>query len=314
MKIIDVTLRESVYYGSGIDFEGALDYLHNLVKYISTEDVSYVEFGYINTDEQGGLNYNEDYINSAWEICAGHFKLVAMMHPGKADIAIWREDVIKKISMVRIVVNGDSVPAQVKDYIAYLHRYGVEVSINLAYALNKTKGQLEEMYRISRDYGADYIYFADSSGSAVREDIIYLSQILNSNKGNNQTGLHLHNHLGMAFANALTTIENNVDFTDVSITGAGKGGGNLQTEIFIPYLRKLNNKELTKEFFVNMLMYIRYFDGLIARESIQHEKVFLDSLVGLYKIKLKKQEELEEKASGDITKYISMIVDEFAVV
>lgn len=311
MKIMDVTLRESVYYGSGIDYDAGLDYLKQMVRLVSKEDIQYIEFGYINTDEPDNLNYNEAYINEAVKICGNHFKPVAMMHPGKADMSLWNKKVIGKLEMVRIVVNSNEVPDSVKDYIEYLHGVGVEVSVNIAYALNKTRAQLINMYEKCRDFGADYIYYADSSGSAVREDICYLSDILKSNKGNNQVGLHLHNHLGMAFANALTAHEEGLDITDVSITGAGKGGGNLKTEMFIPYLRVLENRKLTIELFQNMLEYIRYFDRVIERDSSIHEQTFIDSLVGIYKMKLKEQEKIEEEADGDKQKYINIVMKRY---
>lgn len=311
MKIIDVTLRESVYYGSGIDYNAALDYLKHMVQFISQEDISHIEFCYINTDEQGALNYNEAYINKAFEICEKSFQLVAMMHPGKADKTLWNKKVIEKLDMVRIVVNGDEVPNSVKEYIEYLHDAGVEVSINIAYALNKSKEKLVEMYVKSRDFGADYIYFADSSGSATRGDICYLANILKFNRGNNKVGLHLHDHLGMAFSNALTVYEEGLDITDVSITGAGKGGGNLKTEMFIPYMRLLEKRQLTTELFENMLAYIKYFDRVIGRDSDVHEQAFTDSLVGIYKMRLKEQEKIEEIANGDRQKYIRMVMEQY---
>ena len=35
MKLLDVTLRESVYYGSGINYEKGLEYLRNLERFVS---------------------------------------------------------------------------------------------------------------------------------------------------------------------------------------------------------------------------------------------------------------------------------------
>lgn len=311
MRVIDVTLRESVYYGSGIDYAMALDYLKHMVKYIDNKDIQYVECGYLNTDEIGNLNYEEEYFCQAYEICKGHFELVAMMHPGKADMNKWSPQVIQKLSIVRITINGDEIPDSVRDYIDYLHSYGVKASVNIAYSLNKTQEQQVSMYVKSRDFGADYIYFADSSGSAIRSDICKLSELLKKYRGNNQIGLHLHNHLDMAFANALTIYEEGLDITDVSITGAGKGGGNLKTEMFIPYIRMIEKRELSDEFLINILEYIKYFDRIIGQYDMGHVKLFLDSLVGLYKIRLKKQEEIEKEANGDAHKYIRLIIEKF---
>ena len=46
-------------------------------------------------------------------------------------------------------------------------------------------------------------------------------------------GFHAHNNKGQAFANSVIAIENKVNFIDSTITGIGKGAGNLDTERII---------------------------------------------------------------------------------
>lgn len=308
MKLMDVTLRESVYYGSGIDYKEGIDYLKNLSKFISHEEVEYVEICYINTDIKGHLNYDEQYIKDAYEICNGKYKLVGMMHPGCADISVWNPEVIKLLSMVRIVCGGNDIPESVKEYVEYCHRLGVQVGINISFALRKTFEKDEVLCRKCIEYGADYVYFADSSGSALTNDIDRLCDILNRCKKENGTGFHLHDHLSLSFANALRVYANNIDITDISITGAGRGGGNLKTEFFIPYIKKINGEKITKELFDRLLDYIKYFNKLVNRDGLVYEQLYLDTLSGLYRLGLKQQEEIETAAAGDGHKYIELVM------
>lgn len=309
MKLMDVTVRESVYYGSGIDYKEALEYLERLDDYISNKDIEYIEICYINNLEKGHLNYDGEYIKKAYDICKGKYKIVGMMHPDKADMRIWDRDAIKLLSMVRIVCGGNEIPANVKDFINYFHELNVEVSINISFALRKSLELNEKLCKQCIEFGADYVYFADSSGSALTSDIEDLCNILNKLKQTNKTGFHLHDHLSLSFANALVVYKNNIDITDVSITGAGRGGGNLKTEFMIPYIKHINNEKLNPELFHKLLNYIEFFNGLINRDGSIYKQLFLDSLSGIFKLALKQQDDIEKMANGDGHKYIDLVFE-----
>jgi 4-hydroxy 2-oxovalerate aldolase len=48
--------------------------------------------------------------------------------------------------------------------------------------------------------------------------------------------VHLHDALGLAFANALTAIELGIRWVDASVLGMGRGSGNLRTELLVQHL------------------------------------------------------------------------------
>ena len=52
-------------------------------------------------------------------------------------------------------------------------------------------------------------------------------------------GFHGHNNLEMGLINALKAIENGVELIDSSITGMGRGAGNLKSELILTYLDSL---------------------------------------------------------------------------
>ncbi len=309
MKLMDVTLRESVYYGSGIDYNEALDYLRKLESFVSPDEIEYIEICYINTDKQGHLNYNGNFIKEAYNICRGKYKLVGMMHPGQADISLLDPEAIGLLSMVRIVCGGDDIPESVKTYVDFFHSLGVDVGINISFALQKTLEKNQELCEKCVSLGADYVYLADSSGSALSEDIDRLCRILNQTKEKNQTGLHLHDHLSLSFSNALKAYQNKINITDVSITGAGRGGGNLKTEFMLPFLKKVQGEKISKDLFTRLLAYIEYFNALVRRDGSLYIRLFLDTLSGIYKLGLKQQEDLELKANGNGYRYIELVLD-----
>ena len=54
-------------------------------------------------------------------------------------------------------------------------------------------------------------------------------------------GFHGHNNLEMAFTNARMAIDYGADLIDCTITGMGRGAGNLKTELMLTYLKATNN-------------------------------------------------------------------------
>lgn len=310
MKLMDVTIRESVYYGSGIDYEEGLEYLSKLPQFIYPDEVEYIEICYVNNLESGHLNYHADYIRNAAEVVNGKYKLVGMMHPGCVDLDKWDPSAIRLLSMVRIVCGGEDIPDEVGSYVKYLHALGVDVGINISFALRKSYDKILDLCKKCVAFGADYVYLADSSGSGYSCDIKKMCDILLETREKNKTGLHLHDHLSLSFANAIEAIKNGIDITDVSITGAGRGGGNLKTEFMIPYLKQLSGIALDKTLFHRLLEYIEYFNVLIKRDDFLQKQQFLDTLSGIFKLGLRQQEIIEKRANGNGYKYIEYVFED----
>jgi hypothetical protein len=130
------------------------------------------------------------------------------------------------------------------------------------------------------------------------------------NKGTVQLGFHLHDHFQMSVANALMLKDCGYDLTDVSITGEGKGGGNLKTEFIIPIYRCLYGGTITAKELCNLYDLIVFFNQLIDRCGEFYEKAFIDSLTGLYKATLKKLDVIETIAVDDAHRYIHLITGE----
>jgi len=308
MELIDVTLREGIYCDFGLNYDTALDYLRHFVQYVKPEDVRYVEYVYLNTYEHALLAYDRRYIKEASSILLDNgFKMVGMVHPGRVDFDEWDDDLIRQFSLVRIVCNGNDIPDIVKEYISYLHRLNVEVSVNIAYVMSKDEELIAKMYQKALAFGADYVYFADSSGSAAVYDITHMSKVLKELRMGNKIGFHLHDHLGMATANAIELYRQGIDITDVSITGAGKGAGNLCMESFVPILKYLCGEKIEKDTLQNYVDFINYFNVRVNRSEDNHIFKLIQSVTGLFKLRLKQTDMYEEESNGDAKKYLDLV-------
>lgn len=305
---MDVTLRESVYYGKGLSNEDALVYLQMLKKNVSNKWIQFVEIGYINNDKNAPLNYDEDYFKKAIDICEGTYKATAMMHVPKADISKWNSDVIKRLALVRVVV-GQHVPDELKPYVDYMHELGVKISVNITYVAGLSDEKISVEIRRAGAMGADYIFCADSSGSFSPNTTVRICRLLKENCGNMITGVHLHDHMQMALANAITAQNSDIAMTDVSVIGAGKGGGNLKMEQSLLLLYGV--EAISYELLRGLHNMVLYFSDLIGRDGDFYAQNMVDFLTGLYRLSLKATDRLEAECGMDHNMYFKKVTEEY---
>lgn len=90
-----------------------------------------------------------------------------------------------------------------------------------------------------RDYGADIIYFADSAGAFIPQDIRDRVVALKEATGL-PIGVHTHNNMGLAIGNVVAAVESGADFIDGSLNGLGAGSGNACTQAVVAVLEKMH--------------------------------------------------------------------------
>ena len=79
------------------------------------------------------------------------------------------------------------------------------------------------------------MYLADSFGSLTSKKVSEFLKIYRDNT-DKKIGFHAHNNLGLGFSNTVLAIESGVDYVDGSITGMGRGSGNMKLEQLLMYL------------------------------------------------------------------------------
>ncbi|MCD8231084.1 MAG: hypothetical protein LUD14_04555 [Clostridiales bacterium] len=252
MQVIDVTLRESVYYESGMSYEDRLQYLRDLCELIPNDFLQYVEICFIDNDVDKDLNYDEKFIRDAY--------------------------------------------------------YGIKVACNLLYAGSAPMEIILKMEKEADAMGVDYFDCADSSGSFTPTYTDELSKNLMAYRGNLEIGLHLHDHMRMALANALVAQKNGVELADVSILGAGKGGGNMKMEeaLLLLYGKEIINYNLLH----GLSRMIEEFCNMVSKNPKDDSKAFINYLTGVFKLNLKDIETLEKKSQGNSDIYLKCLLGE----
>lgn len=309
MELMDVTLRENIEYDGLLNYDQGLEYLKYVTENISNEDIQFVELGYVDTSWFTHPQYDPHYLEKAFKIVDGKFKMSAIIHPDKVDMTEWDKDLISQLSVVRIVNQDDNIPDCVHDQVACLRSMGVKASINIAYVMRKPMDTVRKMYETALSFDPDIIYCADSSGSALPSQVLDIINMLKSGSKKNQVGMHLHDHTSFAMANAVIAHHENVDYTDFSVTGDGKGGGNLKTEMFLPMKRILDEKPLTDDLMYGILDYIKFYENLIGRKTDVNVASYLNFLGGLFRFKSATMEKIKKQAQGNDKEFVRMVLE-----
>ncbi|WZL88724.1 aldolase catalytic domain-containing protein [Salinimicrobium sp. 3283s] len=239
-KILDCTLRDGGYY-TNWDFDKDL-----VKRYFESFDklpIDYLEIGYRSNPMNSYLGeyfYCPQYVLEEAKENSSK-KLVIILNEKDVrpeHVPNLLEPCVGYITMVRIAID----PKYFKRALSLaeaVKKLGFEVGFNVMYMSNwenekKFLGQIKEVDGI-----ADYFYMVDSFGGVYPEDVKKTFDIVRG-QTNVDIGFHGHNNLQLALINTLTAIDCGASIVDATVTGMGRGAGNLQTELL---LTALNAKE-----------------------------------------------------------------------
>lgn len=235
--LLDCTLRDGGYYNNW-DFSPELinDYLHSM----SALGADYVEIGFRSFDHngfKGGCAYSTDSFVRNLDVPKG-LKLGVMVN--SSDLLKYTNGVIPALSklfkpasessvtLVRIACHMHEA-AMTFPCIKWLKEQGYVVGINLMQIADRSNDEVELVGQLAQEHNPDVLYFADSMGSMDNAQTTRIIKALRKSwKGD--LGIHTHDNMGKALSNSLCAIDEGVTWIDSTVTGMGRGPGNVQTE------------------------------------------------------------------------------------
>ena len=238
-KILDCTLRDGGYY---TDWKFDTKLVRQLVKSLDSNNVDIIELGYKSPVIGGPYRKcNDGFINSIID-----FKVeadLAFMIDVK-DYVINNKinkslikDIIKPSSVFKVcrVAAKYNEIHYIPEIVKILQNLGYDVICNLM-AISKTlKEEVEAYTNITQNLNLKAIYIADSYGALYPKDVKHILQ----NKSIN--GIHTHDNMGLAFANCLEAIDQGATYIDGTLTGMGRGVGNVTTEQLLTHRGEINS-------------------------------------------------------------------------
>lgn len=237
MKILDCTIRDGGYY-TNWDFDTNL--VDTYLKAFNHLPVEYLEVGYRSQTMPGYLGkYFYCPISVLKDLKAKSNKKLVIILNEKDVRAEDAEELLNPIkdlvTMVRMAID----PKNFKRALVLAQKVkelGFEVAFNVMY-MSTWKEERDFIDLLPQVDGiADYFYMVDSFGGVYPEDVSETIALVRS-KTKVKLGFHGHNNLEMALANTLVAIEEGVDIVDATITGMGRGAGNLKTELLLTALQ-----------------------------------------------------------------------------
>jgi len=241
MKILDCTLRDGGYY-TYWDFDQQL--VNDYFKSLNYLPIDYIEIGYRSLPMKeylGEYFYCPLYVVEKIK-SASKKKLVIILNEKDVtpdQLPALLGPIRGMVSMVRMAID----PKNLKRALVLaeaIKKMGFEVGFNVMYM--STWGSQQDFIQDLKfvEGLADYFYMVDSFGGVFPADVVNTINMVRE-QTNVPLGFHGHNNMELALINTLTAIDNGVEIVDATITGMGRGAGNLKTELL---LTVLNSKGL----------------------------------------------------------------------
>ena len=237
--LLDCTLRDGGYYNSW-DFDISL--IHDYLLAMKAVGVDVVELGFRMSDKKGfkgACAYSTDtfirtldvpkgisfcvMINAADIIVKGKYneKILNTLFPETSETS--------RVSLVRIACHTSEFFESLHAF-EFLNSKGYKVAFNLMQVSECEPEELKLLSKEATKYPFSVLYFADSLGNMNTKKILTVIELLRTHwKG--ALGIHAHDNMGLGLANTLFSIDEGITWVDSTVTGMGRGAGNVKTEL-----------------------------------------------------------------------------------
>lgn len=238
LQICDCTLRDGGYY-TNWDFD------HELVKmYFKAMNqipaITHLEIGYrsLASDQYyGEYFYCPDHVLKMAKSFCPDKQLAIMLN--EKDTTINDLDALlgpceSYIDLVRIAVDPKNLNRAL-ELAKAIKAKGFQMGFNIMYMSQWANDSAFIKQLTTLEGHVDYIYLVDSFGGVYPEDVKKAVTLVKE-QISIPLGFHGHNNMELGLANSLTAIENGCRVIDATITGMGRGAGNLKTELLLTCL------------------------------------------------------------------------------
>ena len=243
IEIIDVSLRDGGYR---TNFHFSDEALETIISSLDEARINYIEIGYRNGSIKpiqsigpSGL-CDKKYLKKCRAL-AKRSKLSVMLHPKNVKDDDLNELVDCGVELCRICVVKNGYD-RASYFIEKAINIGLQVSANITRVSQYSENDLDFLVSKLQSHKLNMLYFADSNGSLTPQKVEYIYKKYSRNSSFS-LGFHAHDNLGLAQTNAITALSSGARYIDVSLSGIGKGVGNLKTEFFLSYLSAIGVKK-----------------------------------------------------------------------
>ena len=249
LKILDCTLRDGGYYNNW-DFSKEL--IEEYLQAMSAAKIEYVEIGF-------RFLKKDIYLGPCAYTTPSFLETLNIPKNLKIGIMINAKDIIsnnfsnaeidkiffqfsrkKKISFVRFACHLNEVK-KIALICNRLNKKNIITAINLMQISEIKDKEIEDTLRLLSKSKLFLFYFADSLGNLEPHNITHIANLIKRN-WKKDIGFHAHDNMSRALINGVAAFENGINWIDSTVTGMGRGAGNIQTEFALMQFTKNLNK------------------------------------------------------------------------
>ncbi len=247
IKILDCTLRDGGYVNN---WNFGFDNIKKIVTGLQNACIDYIETGFLidkkNTKNQSLFN-NIDEINAILPKNCDKNQFFVMISYGKFDVNSLPKYSDNLISGIRFIFKKQDLKDALK-LCRLIKNKGYKLFINPTFINQYKKEELIKLIRqINQIHPAGFT-IVDSTGGLNEKNTTDIFKITDKFLDKDICiGFHTHNNLNLSLENAknLITLDTEREIVlDCSISGIGRGSGNLTTQEIIPYI--INDYDIKK--------------------------------------------------------------------
>ncbi|WP_306368974.1 hypothetical protein [Nocardiopsis sp. CC223A] len=237
-RLLDCTLRDG---GNQNDWGFTETDAHTIVSTLDRAGVDVIEVGYrggsgSRTSPTAGIAAHcpPEYLASLPE--TSHAELAVMAVPAVCPARSLADLPDSPVTLVRVASypwNTDALPA----YLDAVRALGLRVSVNLMAVSYVDTDELRRIAESLAPAPPDVFYIADSFGSLTPDGLRDRVEVLRGSI-TAPIGVHTHDNLGLAAANAIAALDAGAGWLDASLCGMARGAGNLATERAAAFLTR----------------------------------------------------------------------------
>lgn len=237
VTILDCTFRDGGYYNLW-DFSS--DIVEDYLLAMSSAGVDVAEMGFRslkNTRFKGPFAYTTDDFLLHFDLSHGP-ELAVMVNAGELLEAVSILSALEQlfpnsrgdspVSLVRIACHLHEVQS-ILPAVEWLKDRGYTVGLNLMQIAQGSVENIKALVRKIASCPVDVLYFADSLGGMDPVGVTSMVQCIHA-EWSGPIGFHAHDNMGLALQNTLQAKQEGVSWLDATVTGMGRGPGNVKTE------------------------------------------------------------------------------------
>ena len=264
LQILECTLRDGSY---AVDFRFTDKDTSSLCGVLSRLGFKFIEIGHglgINAVNagKGKMPSSDRTLLESAKSSVKDSKIGMFCIPGIASPMHIEEMARSGLDFIRIGNDADNIE-KAYPLIKIARKNNIYTMLNFMKSYTISPREFAQKAKEAVEEGAEVIYLVDSAGGMLPEEVVrYIEEVKAA--VDVKIGIHTHNNLHLATANAMEAVKNGINFVDTTLYGIGRSAGNAPTEVVVAILKNMGI-DLKIDFFELMDVADKYFAPLMEK-------------------------------------------------